>query len=263
MFFCKFLTVADTLSRAPLPYMQSSSALQDDVTACVFAITHNPSCHVDNQRLRSTPLLDPIASRLSDFILHGWPSKSNTVPSDLLPYFPFCAQLSVANDLIYCGNRIFVPESCRCEVLSTLHEGHQGITKCRTRACDTVWWPSVAQEIATFITNCAICVNFHTRCNQLSDCGRLFFPFHLSPALLQQPVQPSFVSSTSCLLPTAYRQPLSQTMAPSFLQPSLQSSPVSLVSIVTLRRQSLHIATVRLSMLLRQPRTSLGRTPMI
>ena len=47
----KFLTVADTLSRAPLPSMQSSSTLQDDVTAFVSAITHNPSCHVDNQRL--------------------------------------------------------------------------------------------------------------------------------------------------------------------------------------------------------------------
>ena len=55
----KFLTVAETLSRAPLPSMQSSSALQDDVIAFVSAITHNPSCHVDNQRLRSATLLDP------------------------------------------------------------------------------------------------------------------------------------------------------------------------------------------------------------
>ena len=47
----KFLTVADTLSRALSPSVQSSSALQDDVTAFVSAITHNPSCHVDNQRL--------------------------------------------------------------------------------------------------------------------------------------------------------------------------------------------------------------------
>ena len=159
----KFLTVADTLSRAPLPSMQSSSALQDDVTAFVSAITHNPSCHVDNQRLRSATLLDPIASRLSDFILDGWPSKSNSVPADLRPYFPFRAQLSVANDLIYCGNRIFVPESCRSEVLSTLHEGHQGITKCRARARDSVWWPSVAQEIATFITDCATCAKFRAQ----------------------------------------------------------------------------------------------------
>ena len=126
----KFLTVADTLSRSPLPSMQSSSALQDDVTAFVSAITHNPSCQVDNQRLRSATLLDPIASHLSDFILDGWPCKSNSVPSDLRPYFPFRAQLSVGNDFIYCGNRIFVSESCRSEVLSTLHEGHQGTTKC-------------------------------------------------------------------------------------------------------------------------------------
>ena len=155
----KFLTVADTLSRAPLPSMQSSSILQY-VTAFVSAIKHNPSCHIDNQRLRSTTLLDPIASRLPDFILDGWPSKSNSVPSDSRTYFPLHAQLSVVKDLIYCGNRMFVAESSRSEVLSTLHEGHQGITKCRARARDSVWWPSVAQEIATFITDCATCAKF-------------------------------------------------------------------------------------------------------
>ena len=161
----KFLTVADTLSRAPLPSMHSSFALQGDVTAFLSAITHKPSCHVDNQRLRSATLLDPIASCLSDFILDGWPSKSNFVPSDLRPYFPFRARLSVVlvNDLIYSGNRICVPKSYRSEVLSTLHEGHQGITKCRARARDSVWWPSVAQEIATFITDCATCAKFRAQ----------------------------------------------------------------------------------------------------
>ena len=90
-------------------------------------------------------------------------SKSNSVPSDLRPYFPFRTQQSVANDLICCGNRIFVPESCCSEVLSTLHEGHQGITKCRARARDSVWWPSVAQEIAPFITDCATCAKFRAQ----------------------------------------------------------------------------------------------------
>ena len=69
----------------------------------------------------------------------------------------------MANDLIYCGNRIFVPESCRSEVFSTLPEGHQGIAKCRARPRDTVWWPSVAQEIATFITDCATCAKFRAQ----------------------------------------------------------------------------------------------------
>ena len=81
----KFLTVL----RAPLSSMQSSSVLQDDVTAFVSPITHNSSCHVDNQRLRSATLLEPIASRLSVFILDGRPSKSSSVPSDLQPYVPF------------------------------------------------------------------------------------------------------------------------------------------------------------------------------
>ena len=286
----QFLTVADTLSRALLPSMQSSSALQDDVPAFVSAITHNPSCHVDNQRLRSATLLDPIASRLSDFILDGWPSTSNSVPSDLRPYFPFRGQLSAVNDLIYCGSRIFVPESCQTEVLSTFHEGHQGITKCRAQSswqclvafccpgdcnvhhqlcqlCEvpgsTRWTPE-ANRVSISALGTACLWYRHTRCNQLSDRGRLFFPVSfLSPALLQQPVQPSFGSSRSCLLPMAYRQPLSQTAAPSFLEPSLQSSAVSLISIFAFRRQSVHRATVRLSVLFRQPRTWFGRTPTI
>ena len=58
---------------------------------------------------------------------------------------------------------MFVAESSWSEVLSTLHEGHQGITKCGARARDSVWWPSVAQEIATFITDCATCAKFRAQ----------------------------------------------------------------------------------------------------
>ena len=232
----KFLTVAETLSRAPLPSMQSSSALQDDATAFVSAITHNPSCHVDNQRLRSATLLDPIASRLSDFILDGWPFTSNSVSSDLRHYFPFRGQLSVVNDLIYCGNHTFVPESCRSEVLSTLHEGHQGITKCRARARDSVWWPSVAKEIATLITDCAICAKFQAQpAEPLKPTEFPSLPWERLACDI------ATHDATNYLIVVCYPwhtvNPLSQTMAPSFLQPSLQSSPVSLISIIALRRQ--------------------------
>ena len=50
-----------------------------------------------------------------------------------------------------------IPESLQKEVLHKLHEGHQGITRCRSRAQISVWWPGLTQELKSFIQQCPEC----------------------------------------------------------------------------------------------------------
>ena len=44
------------------------------------------------------------------------------------------------------------------EIIGKLHEGHQGIQKCRLRAKISVWWPGISKQISDFVERCSICV---------------------------------------------------------------------------------------------------------
>ena len=39
--------------------------------------------------------------------------------------------------------RIVIPQALLLEVLEQLHAEHLGITKCKGRAFDSVWWPAI------------------------------------------------------------------------------------------------------------------------
>ena len=56
------------------------------------------------------------------------------------------------------GNRLAIPQSMRKEVLDRIHEGHQGITKCRARAQDSVWWPRISADIHERVSSCRECL---------------------------------------------------------------------------------------------------------
>ena len=51
------------------------------------------------------------------------------------------------------GQRIVTPKSLQKEVVHKFHEGHQGITRCRSRAQISVWWPGLTQKLTSFIQN--------------------------------------------------------------------------------------------------------------
>jgi len=61
------------------------------------------------------------------------------------------------NDLLLRGQRIVIPASLRKDTLQRLHDGHQGIAKCRLRAQSSVWWPGISSDIHNFIRHCDTC----------------------------------------------------------------------------------------------------------
>ncbi len=61
------------------------------------------------------------------------------------------------NGLLLNGIRIVIPASLRAEILSKLHEGHLGITKCRERAKQSVWWSGLGKELTEMIDSCDTC----------------------------------------------------------------------------------------------------------
>ena len=46
----------------------------------------------------------------------------------------------------------------RKDILNKIHDGHQGIAKCRARIRDSVWWPGVSKDIEDLIKRCQVCL---------------------------------------------------------------------------------------------------------
>lgn len=55
------------------------------------------------------------------------------------------------------GSRIVTPQSMRVEILSKIHEGHQGLSKCRERAQVSVWWPGLLADLKQRLERCEFC----------------------------------------------------------------------------------------------------------
>ncbi|XP_037526473.1 uncharacterized protein K02A2.6-like [Rhipicephalus sanguineus] len=42
-------------------------------------------------------------------------------------------------------------------MLELLHDGHQGINRCKALARESVWWPGINNQIETLVSNCHTC----------------------------------------------------------------------------------------------------------
>ena len=56
------------------------------------------------------------------------------------------------------SSRLVIPLAMRPSILEKIHhEGHQGITKCRERAKQSVWWPGLSKQIEDLVESCDRC----------------------------------------------------------------------------------------------------------
>ena len=57
------------------------------------------------------------------------------------------SEISVENGLLMRGCCIVIPSELQQEMLNKIHDGHLGITKCRTRARQSIWWPGLSKQL--------------------------------------------------------------------------------------------------------------------
>ena len=62
----------------------------------------------------------------------------------------------IEDGLILKGDRIIIPEPLRGWVLEVLHTGHQGETKCLLLARESVFWPSITNDIKQLVKDCDV-----------------------------------------------------------------------------------------------------------
>jgi len=154
----KELCMADALSRLQNREQAAEPTInEEEMKAHVDSFIQSiPVSDTKLQEMIELQEEDEVCKKLRMFCQEEWPIKDK-LTSSLKLYWSERASLAVVNNLLVKDSRIVIPSAMRLEVLDKLHEGHQGITKCRARAKGAVWWPGLSREIQDMVSNCRIC----------------------------------------------------------------------------------------------------------
>ncbi|UYV73621.1 K02A2.6-like [Cordylochernes scorpioides] len=155
----KDLITADALSRQPLPsHLPEVEELQEEVEHFVRSIVLHQSTTDDRlAKIALNQKLEPTLQNVAFYSKNGWPAKCQLSPLER-SFYDVRDEIGEENGLLMRGLRVIIPSNMRKDVLNRIHAGHQGITKCRARAKDHVWWPGIGQEIQDMVKTCEKCI---------------------------------------------------------------------------------------------------------
>lgn len=89
---------------------------------------------------------DPTLQKLKEYITSEWP-KPHHVHHLAKPSFNIRDELDITVNLILKGDRIIVPRTIPNEMLKLLHLEHPGISKVKSRARSTLYWPGMNGQL--------------------------------------------------------------------------------------------------------------------
>ena len=155
----KLMYTADTLSRAPTSTPHKSAVyLQEDVERLVAVVCSNlPGSEDLIEKYRVAQSQDSTVMTLVSYCSSGWPDK-HRLKAEVKPYWEHRGKLTVNRGLLLFGDRIIIPKQLQAHTLEKIHQGHQGIERCRLRALSAVWWPGLTTDIETMVKQCHTCV---------------------------------------------------------------------------------------------------------
>ena len=171
--------IPDALSRAPV----SDPAPEDEVaemseavhTAVVAALqlTGEDGAQIAPLRDRTLDAVrvaaarDPEYSMLRDTVIDGFPEHRQEVTPAVRPYWGIRDRLAVDDGLVVYGVRLIIPVSLRRQILTSLHDCHQGIEKTKRRARQRVFWPGIDRDIGNTVASCPTCRQLlPSQCNE-------------------------------------------------------------------------------------------------
>ena len=155
----KDLSTADALSRAPISSPTFNQELSsDEVDAYIHVAIKVFQLYTESrlEAVRAHQGEDWICKQVAGYCQDGWATKSK-VHASLKSFCSVAAEFSVQGGLLMRGSRIVIPTSLQAEVLAQLHASHQGISKRRQRARQSVWWPDMSADLEKMVRSCSEC----------------------------------------------------------------------------------------------------------
>ena len=138
----KLQVTADALSRAPvsLPEQQDKLFVEEVEALTAQTITALPATINRLQAIREAQKTDEECTLVRAYCIQGWPAYMPHQPL-MRPYWESRNHLAIVDDLLLYDDRIVIPRGMRLQTLDCIHTGHLDITKCRSKARTSVWWP--------------------------------------------------------------------------------------------------------------------------
>lgn len=154
----KTLLIADALSRSPQSYTKEVTDAHSEVECYVATVIQGiPASPSRMENIKMSTAADCELQSVIKLVRGGWPEYSGNVPLQVRAYMKVKNELSEADGLLIRGSRIIIPQSLRADILKKIHDGHQGLTKCRDRAKSSVWWPGLSAELKHTVMSCHTC----------------------------------------------------------------------------------------------------------
>ena len=139
---------------------QSDTDFENETKAFVDVVMSNlPASQNRIELIKTESAKDEICRNVISYCRDGWPEKSK-LDKKLRPYWTMQTEFTVHDNLLFKGTRIVIPHSLQNEILKCVHDGHQGIVKCRQRARLSVWWLGLSSQLEAVVKNCQKCIEF-------------------------------------------------------------------------------------------------------
>jgi len=152
----KDIPIGDALSRANLP--ESEPDIEPIMVNMIHHIAVTPTKYQQIQRCTADEL-----NELHSIIRIGWPDTKQETPHSIREYWTIRDELAVADGVVYKGMRIVIPPSMRPDMLSRIHASHLGMTKCKQRAREAMFWPGMSQAIELLVSDCPACNTYQNK----------------------------------------------------------------------------------------------------
>lgn len=148
----KEMVLADSLSRMRKTRTANDKEINLEHKVCFIQFATQRLLELQEETKKDTEL-----SILLKTIVQGFPERQRDIHSEIKPYWAFRDQLSIEDGLVLKGECIIIPAALRKRYLQTLHDGHQGITRCQQRAHTSIYWPGINKDIEDMVSHCAAC----------------------------------------------------------------------------------------------------------
>ena len=108
-------------------------------------------------KVREASAADQSVSELITLIEAGLPEERADWPDNLKEFYTVRDKITVQDQVIICGERVYIPSELRPQVLEILHSSHSGVSSMSARASESVWWPGIQADIERTRLECKSC----------------------------------------------------------------------------------------------------------